>query len=580
MKKYIYILVLIFMCFFVGFGQVEAYLYDDEEAMKCNYADSKKSEEVENSATFTLTFRNHSFYDRTEKIIEITKYKGKAKSNKEKDENTTSTRRAILTNECPEYLAIYKSGGYQTFSGTFEEVNNWASEKGTDKVKILFLSDNVSTRIDNMQKMQGTHEIIDLEPGAKMFSCPYNNEEFTLNFNEGYWVELTTSDYINENGCPNIVYKVSSGTKEGYVLNSLSFPTICNDENVDVDCIKYTKDTSVLEEQEKKENIEKKINLTYTYKNNLGVPDSKNLLFVNVTVKKNNGVFSYETNNFISKYESSENNDNRVYKVYFAGETTSTSVDSYFQDVAFNGLEKHNSFSCSLIDDLSESYYVGLGETVSETSGVFICYVDNYKLKYDTYYFTIADDSDSSNNFSSTAKQINETLDDDYKNSVCASQPDSDECAKFQNSIYSKVKNAIDNCKHVYNNLESTSEDIATCDLLNKNVNNWASKGYFGDNIISVGDTGCSATLGSLVGWLKKIYNIVLLAVPVLIMIFGFKDFIRAILSGKEDELKKAGTTFIKRLIFGAVFVALPMLISLVIGLAFGEGFADICIFN
>ena len=47
--------------------------------------------------------------------------------------------------------------------------------------------------------------------------------------------------------------------------------------------------------------------------------------------------------------------------------------------------------------------------------------------------------------------------------------------------------------------------------------------------------------------------NILEVTVPVLIIIFGIVDFVKAISSQKEDEMKKAQSTFIKRLIYGAL---------------------------
>ena len=123
------------------------------------------------------------------------------------------------------------------------------------------------------------------------------------------------------------------------------------------------------------------------------------------------------------------------------------------------------------------------------------------------------------------------------------------------------------------------TDNCCICTILDKNIVSWAEAGYFGNRIVT-GDIGtdCDAVLGSLGVWLTRIYKILLVAVPVIIVAFGFKDFIRALTSGKEDELKKAGSTFIKRLVFGAVFVALPIIVKVILTLALGGDLANICI--
>lgn len=62
--------------------------------------------------------------------------------------------------------------------------------------------------------------------------------------------------------------------------------------------------------------------------------------------------------------------------------------------------------------------------------------------------------------------------------------------------------------------------------------------------------------------------TIIKVIVPVLLIIFGMIDLIKAVTAGKEDEIKKAQGTFIKRLIMGVlvffVILIVQMLISFV----------------
>ncbi len=69
----------------------------------------------------------------------------------------------------------------------------------------------------------------------------------------------------------------------------------------------------------------------------------------------------------------------------------------------------------------------------------------------------------------------------------------------------------------------------------------------------------------------KTVHIVVLviqIVVPIILVVFGMIDFVKAVIAQKEDEIKKAQMVFVKRLIAGAlvffVFVIVKMLISFV----------------
>ncbi len=77
-----------------------------------------------------------------------------------------------------------------------------------------------------------------------------------------------------------------------------------------------------------------------------------------------------------------------------------------------------------------------------------------------------------------------------------------------------------------------------------------------------------SATCGfsqNLIGWIDNILNIVKYILPVLVIILGIIDFIRAIASDKDDEMKKAQGRFVKRLIAAALAFIIPFIIVFVL---------------
>ena len=68
----------------------------------------------------------------------------------------------------------------------------------------------------------------------------------------------------------------------------------------------------------------------------------------------------------------------------------------------------------------------------------------------------------------------------------------------------------------------------------------------------------------------NTIINILQIAVPIILIIMGSVDFVKAISSQKEDDVKKAQGMFIKRLVMGAlvffIFVIVKLIISIIGG--------------
>jgi len=73
---------------------------------------------------------------------------------------------------------------------------------------------------------------------------------------------------------------------------------------------------------------------------------------------------------------------------------------------------------------------------------------------------------------------------------------------------------------------------------------------------------------GQIAGIIGAIYNLIKFGVPLLLIIFGMLDLGRAVISQKEDEIKKNQGIFVKRLIAAAlvffVFAIVQLLVRLV----------------
>ena len=64
----------------------------------------------------------------------------------------------------------------------------------------------------------------------------------------------------------------------------------------------------------------------------------------------------------------------------------------------------------------------------------------------------------------------------------------------------------------------------------------------------------------------KIIYSILKIVTPIIIIIFGMIDFLKAVMAQKEDEMKKGHQTFVKRLIMGALVFLVFFFVEIIIG--------------
>ena len=85
-----------------------------------------------------------------------------------------------------------------------------------------------------------------------------------------------------------------------------------------------------------------------------------------------------------------------------------------------------------------------------------------------------------------------------------------------------------------------------------------------GEEIIN----SCSGILGSgVVEVLNWVYTGVLIATPILVVVLSMKDILTAVTAGKDDEIKKAQASMIKRIIIGVVMFFIPILIKAILNL-------------
>lgn len=72
----------------------------------------------------------------------------------------------------------------------------------------------------------------------------------------------------------------------------------------------------------------------------------------------------------------------------------------------------------------------------------------------------------------------------------------------------------------------------------------------------------------SLAYLINEILGLVRIVVPILVIVLGMIDLAKAVLASKEDEMKKAQSTFIKRVFIGVVVFFIPLLVDVIMVLA------------
>ena len=64
---------------------------------------------------------------------------------------------------------------------------------------------------------------------------------------------------------------------------------------------------------------------------------------------------------------------------------------------------------------------------------------------------------------------------------------------------------------------------------------------------------------------ISTVYFALQLVVPILLVIFGMIDLVKAVTAGKEDEIKKAQSVFIRRLIMGILVFFVVLIVQMLI---------------
>lgn len=154
---------------------------------------------------------------------------------------------------------------------------------------------------------------------------------------------------------------------------------------------------------------------------------------------------------------------------------------------------------------------------------------------------------------------------DSYYDSIENNYKEYNNASKNKMTYIAEANRTIQEMKQVCNSITKYSDYdsncLPSCLNLNKDIIN-LKKTYEIGEYKSSGD--CSLS-GRLISWIANIVKWLKYIVPVIVIIFGILDFMKAMSADKDDEMKKAQSKFVKRLIAAALIFLIPLIIGFIL---------------
>ncbi len=139
----------------------------------------------------------------------------------------------------------------------------------------------------------------------------------------------------------------------------------------------------------------------------------------------------------------------------------------------------------------------------------------------------------------------------------CAEMTTKEECNDAQYCTW----NSLNKCAFDYSKYSKNDDNT---DGVNDSSTNDGATYNEGDMLRCGSIDNIPARLPKIV---STVYNIIKVVVPIVIIIFGMLDLLKAVMAQKEDEIKKGQHIFIKRLLTGAIVFFVFIIVQLAVGL-------------
>ncbi len=77
----------------------------------------------------------------------------------------------------------------------------------------------------------------------------------------------------------------------------------------------------------------------------------------------------------------------------------------------------------------------------------------------------------------------------------------------------------------------------------------------------------CTEELANVIRIIGFVLNLIQWVVPIILIVLGTIDLVKAVIAGKEDEIKNNQKTLVKRIIAAIIIFLIPLIVSVITGL-------------
>ena len=82
----------------------------------------------------------------------------------------------------------------------------------------------------------------------------------------------------------------------------------------------------------------------------------------------------------------------------------------------------------------------------------------------------------------------------------------------------------------------------------------------------------CNSYMQPIANVIKIVVDFIKFGIPIVLVLFGMIDLGKAVMAGKEDEMKKAQSTLIKRVVYAVLIFLVVFIVQLVMSIVSDAG--------
>lgn len=164
---------------------------------------------------------------------------------------------------------------------------------------------------------------------------------------------------------------------------------------------------------------------------------------------------------------------------------------------------------------------------------------------------------------------------DDLYSALGTAKKNNSDTPQMYNEVQQKSFLLQTMCESAYITFDYSSGCVKACVGYEAELSKIKSQHGFG--LSPDGGSGSCSLSQRVTNWIFKIVKWVRYIVPILLILLSVLDFMKAIASDSEDEMRKVGSKFVKRLIVAAIIFLLPLMLEFLLGI-FGIATNDYCL--